>query len=87
MDKHCTQERAIGALEESARRQEKAVDKLFRVLEGNGSGGLVASVKILNERLDQFPSPNQIKTYAFLGGGAFIVVSFVAVVIFRALAS
>jgi len=72
----------IGALKEASRRQEKATDKLFDILDE-----LVPTVRILAEKIEQIPSSGQIKTYAAFGGGAAVVISFVGVIIYRAITS
>lgn len=82
----CEQLEVIGQLKEASRRQEKASERLFKIIEGDDqSGGLASSVVVLIQKIDQIPSPGKIKMYALLGGGAAIFMCFAGMLVFKAI--
>lgn len=51
------------------------VNGIFRILNGNGSVGLCTKVELHELKLNQFPTPTQMKWYAGVGGGVIFVVT------------
>lgn len=81
----CIQEKTIERLE-------KATDKLFLIVEGNGQNGLNTNVAVLNkqiewliQRIDDLPTPNKLKAYAFFGAGSVAFLCFVGVIVYKIL--
>lgn len=69
--------------EKSLERLERAIDKLYVVIEGNGSDGLTTKVALLIKAMDDIPPPGKLKAYAFFGGGSVAFLCFVGIVVVK----
>lgn len=48
---------------------ETLLNKIFKVLEGNGGEGLVTTVALHSQKIEDIPKPTQLKFFALVGGG------------------
>lgn len=48
---------------------ESLLDKIFKILEGNGKAGLVTKVALVEQRMEDIPSPGKLKFFAAMGAG------------------
>jgi hypothetical protein len=48
---------------------ESLLNKIFKILEGNGGEGLVTKVALVEQRVEDIPSPNKLKFFAAMGAG------------------
>lgn len=48
---------------------ESLLGKIFKVLNGNGNEGLVTTVALHSQKIEDIPKPTQLKWYAGIGGG------------------
>ena len=71
--------------EKTLERLERAVDKLYKIIEGNGSDGLNTRVALLIQAVDNLPSPAKLKAHAFFGGGIVAFISFLGVIVWKIL--
>ena len=52
------------------------LNKVFGVLNGdNDDGGLVTRVALIEQKIADLPSPNELKFYASVGGGVVLVLA------------
>jgi len=50
---------------------ETLLNKIFKILEGNGDeGGLVTKVALVEQKVEDIPSPGNLRWYAAIGGSA-----------------
>ena len=66
-------------------RIESMVGKIFDLLEG--PKGLVTKAALQEQKLDNLPSPNSLKGYAFVGGGLTLFMGFLGYTIIRIFSS
>ena len=56
---------------------ESLLNKIFKVLEGNGGEGLVTTVALHSQKMEDIPSPGNLRWYAALGGSAVFCVGMI----------
>lgn len=62
---------------------EDMLDKIFKILNGNGSKGLVTKVALQEQQMKSLPSPNTLKFYAMIGGGVVTFLGWLGYVIVK----
>lgn len=60
----------IDDIKEDVTEIKATVQLILKVLNGNGAEGLCTKVALHQQRMDDMPSPTQLKVYAAAGGGA-----------------
>ena len=68
---------------------ESTLSKIFKILNGNGSGsgGLVTKVALHEQKIGEIPSPSNLRWYAGIGGGVVTFFSLLVYVIIRIFSS
>jgi hypothetical protein len=56
--------------------KEREIDKLLHAVYGNGEPGIRTALALIQQKLDAFPTPSQIKVYALVGSGLGVLAGF-----------
>jgi hypothetical protein len=56
---------------------ESLLNKIFKILEGNGDQGLITRVALNSQTIDNLPTPSKLKWAAGIGGGAVTIIGLV----------
>jgi len=63
---------------------ENNVEKVLMLLNGNGKTGIVTSIALHQEKIDNIPTPRTLKVYALMSGASVGFVSFIGYLIVQA---
>ena len=66
---------------------ETLLNKIFKILEGNGNEGLVTKVALVEQKVEDLPKPTQLKFFAMIGGAAVSGIGIISWLIYQALRS
>lgn len=66
---------------------ETTLSKIFKILNGNGGEGLVTKVALHEQKIEEIPSPSNLRWYAGIGGGVVTFFSLLVYVILRMFSS
>lgn len=66
---------------------ETTLSKIFKILNGNGTKGLVTKVALHEQKIEELPSPASLRWYAGIGGGVVTFFSLLIYVVIRIFSS
>ena len=66
---------------------EKNVEKILKLLLGNGDSGIITELALQKQKVDDLPKPTQLKFFAMIGGGVVSGLGIITWLIYQALRS
>lgn len=66
---------------------EKNIEKILKLLNGNGSEGLITETALLKQKVEDLPKPSQLKFFAMIGGAAVSGIGIISWLVYQALRS